>query len=90
MEGPGRVLPMRVRTRYRSVPGVIRRAISGANASSSATAVHAYRDDGGGAAGESIGRAAPVSHRLTAQQATEPQESISQFLHTFLSDGRCR
>ena len=30
---------------------------------------------------------APVSQRLTAQQAAEPQESIFQFFHTFLPDG---
>ena len=42
------------------------------------------RDDGGGAARESlIGGAAPVSQRLTAQRAAEPQEINSQFLHTF-------
>jgi len=28
-------------------------------------------------------RAPPVSHRLTVQQAAEPQEKISQFLYTF-------
>jgi len=29
---------------------------------------------------------APVSQRLTAQQAAEPQGSIAQFLHTFYRD----
>jgi hypothetical protein len=42
-----------------------------------------YATNSGVAAGEVIESARPVSQRLTALQAAEPQDSDPEFFHTF-------